>query len=76
MFPEKWSATDRQTDRQMDRWTDVQKKWHTEVGAPPKNKKVADTSFNPFLINQMIVNYSGWSTRCLMKYTSIECEEC
>ena len=28
---ERW--TDRETDRQMDRW----KKWHTQVGAPPKN---------------------------------------
>ena len=26
----------RRTDRQTDRWTDRQKKWHVEVGAPPK----------------------------------------
>ena len=31
--PEIWSMT----DRQMDRWTDGQKKQHIEVGAPPKN---------------------------------------
>ena len=23
-----------------DRWTDRQKKWHIEVGAPPKNKSL------------------------------------
>ena len=30
--PETWCMTDRQTNRWMDRW----KKWHMEVGAPPK----------------------------------------
>ena len=28
---------DRRTDGWMDRWMDGQKKWHREVGAPPKN---------------------------------------
>ena len=34
MVPEIWCVT----DRQMDRWTDRWKKWHIEVGAPPKNR--------------------------------------
>ena len=38
--------TERQTDRQADRQTDRQKKWHIEVGAPPKN--------NPQLIEAKI----------------------
>ena len=33
MVPEIWCKTDRQTDG----WTDRQKKWHEDVGAPPKN---------------------------------------
>ena len=33
--------TDRQMNRWMDGWTDVQKKWHIEVGAPPKYIKLA-----------------------------------
>ena len=43
-WPTEWWAnglTDGQTDRQMEGWTDGQmdgrKKWHIEVGAPPKN---------------------------------------
>ena len=32
MVPEIWCTTDRQTDG----WSDEQKKWHIEVGAPPK----------------------------------------
>ena len=28
----------RRTDRQTERWTDRWKKWHIEVGVPPKNR--------------------------------------
>ena len=41
MVPEIWCATDGQTDRWMDRW----KKWHIEVGVPPKNIKKTPAKF-------------------------------
>ena len=34
--PEMWGATDGQTEKR----TDGRKKWHIEVGAPPKNKLI------------------------------------
>ena len=37
--PEIWCAMDRRTDEWMEGWTDA-KKWHIEVSAPPKNKKL------------------------------------
>ena len=35
--PEIWCTT----DRQMDGWMDGRKKWHIEVGAPPKNSFIS-----------------------------------
>ena len=32
---------DRWMDGQTDRWTDGQKKWHIEVGVPPKNRSLS-----------------------------------
>ena len=65
MIPEIWCATDGQadgwtdrqkdgrTDRRMNRWTDGQKKWHIEVGAPPKKEIGEDANMIVFL-------YSWW----------------
>ena len=36
MVPEIWCATDGWTDKQTDGW----QKWHVEVGAPPKKRKI------------------------------------
>ena len=36
MVPEIWCATDGRTDKQTDGW----QKWHVEVGAPPKKRKI------------------------------------
>ena len=50
LYQKLWSHDARWTDRcmdgQIDRQTDRQKKWHIEVGAPPKN--------NPQLIEAKI----------------------
>ena len=56
--PEIWCAMDRQTDRQTDRstdgWTD-RKKWHIELGAPPK--KVLEAKFSLYwLWDEMVMN--------------------
>ena len=42
LVPEIWCATDGQSDEQMNR----QKKWHIEVGAPPKNQSQMFCSHN------------------------------
>ena len=41
--PEMWGATDGQTEKR----TDGRKKWHIEVGAPPKNKLIDQFSSLP-----------------------------
>ena len=38
VVPEIWCTADRQMVRQMDGWMNGRKKWHTEVGAAPKNE--------------------------------------
>ena len=49
----------------MDGWTDRQKKWHTEVGTPPKNKK------NPVYISG--IDLTLWNTlNVLMPVTLIK----
>ena len=75
MVPEKWCVTDRQTDGQ--------KKWHIEVGAPPK--KQSGTSFwcifiawffhknVPYLIlhewtNFQCHTFSKYQTKCFIKF--------
>ena len=57
--PEIWYAKDRQTDGH----TDGQKKWHIEVGVPPKNHKKPLTLFNFFLsVQQIYLLNKQWDT--------------
>ena len=48
--PEIWCETDRQTGGWTDRRTDGQKKWHIEVGAPPKKILTNDILSKLFLL--------------------------
>ena len=61
MVPEIW----RTTDGQADRWTDWGKKWHIEVGAPPKNNAQITVFLIPTSIRQMPMWLLTWKTKSL-----------
>ena len=68
MVPEIWCAM----DGQMDRWMDGQKKWHIEVGAPPKNYYYClslDTYLT--LLNRKNINRKGKTYKILLQLNFI-----
>ena len=62
--PEIWCTTNGRTDRRMDGW----KKWHVEVGVPPKNESIIYNSLLLHYNNNIVNNFLliDWYTNCLI----------
>ena len=54
----------RRTDGWTARWTDRRKRWHIEVGAPPKNQLAGFFMINPANINMVKVIKRNIKKRC------------